>query len=108
MSFGNTLKRLIDVQEITQKDLAEYLNVAPSTVGNYVADTREPDFDTLKLIATYFKVSTDYLLDYQQPHALNHDEDYLLRVYRFLPEEYQALLLDEGRLFLKHSKKSIL
>ena len=64
MSFGENLRTLIEEREITQKELARQLNIAPSTVGSYVQNTREPDFSTLKLIAQYFDVSIDYLLDY--------------------------------------------
>jgi len=63
MRFGDKLRALIEEQDITQKDLAMQLNLAPSTLGSYVQNTREPDFATLKLLANYFGVSTDYLLD---------------------------------------------
>ena len=62
MSFGENLRTLIEEREITQKELARQLNIAPSTVGSYVQNTREPDFSTLKLIAQYFDVSIDLSL----------------------------------------------
>ena len=70
MDFGNTIKALIEEQDITQKELATALNVAPSTISSYVQNTREPDFVTLKLIAKYFDVSIDYLLDYRTQSTL--------------------------------------
>ena len=35
-----------------------------STIGGYVQNSSEPDFETLKRLAKYFDVTTDYLLDY--------------------------------------------
>ena len=67
MSFGNKLGILIEENNLTQKELAAQLNIAPSTLSSYVQNAREPDFDTLKKIAGYFNVSADYLLDIPSP-----------------------------------------
>ena len=48
MSFGEKLRILLEEHTMTQKQLAKELNIAPSTVGSYIQNTREPDFDTLK------------------------------------------------------------
>ena len=63
MSFGKTLRILIEERNMTQKELAKQLNLAPSTIGNYIQDVREPDFSTLKVLANYFDVSIDYILN---------------------------------------------
>ena len=63
MRFGGNLRTLIEERDMTQKELAAKLNIAPSTMGSYVQNTREPDFATLKSIAKFFNVSIDYLLD---------------------------------------------
>lgn len=44
MSFGENLRTLIEERDMTQKELAAKLNIAPSTMGSYVQNTREPDF----------------------------------------------------------------
>ena len=36
MSFGNNLRTLIEERDMTQKELAVQLNIAPSTMGSYV------------------------------------------------------------------------
>ena len=64
MEFGDILRELLAERGITQKQLGQDLSLAPSTLGNYVNNLREPDYTTLKRIAQYFHVSTDYLLDY--------------------------------------------
>lgn len=62
MDFGMRLRELLHDKNISQKEFAAEIGVAPSTVGNYVNGQREPDYRTLKRIAHYFHVSTDYLL----------------------------------------------
>ena len=52
MKFGTVLRKLIEEHGITQKSLAAKLNLAPSTLGSYVQNTREPDFELLKKIPT--------------------------------------------------------
>jgi len=64
MKFGDILRDLLEQHDITQKQLAKDLNIAPSTLGNYIQNLREPDFELLKKVAAYFQVSTDYLLDF--------------------------------------------
>ena len=67
MEFHERLRYLIDCEEMKIKDLAAKLHLAPSTLGNYVQGTREPDYDTLRRIADYFGVSIDYLLGHETP-----------------------------------------
>ena len=55
MKFGDILRELLEENELTQKQLAQDLNIAPSTLGNYIRNIREPDFETLKIFATYFQ-----------------------------------------------------
>ena len=47
MQFQDKLKQLIDDHNITRKELADQLNVAYSTLGNYINAGREPDIDML-------------------------------------------------------------
>lgn len=68
---GKKLKDLRIKNNIMQKDLADFLHISASTIGMYEQGRREPDFVTLKLIANYFKVSTDYLLDNENKNYPN-------------------------------------
>lgn len=108
MSFGENLRTLIEEREITQKELARQLNIAPSTVGSYVQNTREPDFSTLKLIAQYFDVSIDYLLDYPSKTIINHQENELIRIFRSLSQEQKEICIEQCRVFVRmnHKEKS--
>lgn len=105
MVFGDILRNLIEEKSITQKELGNQLNIAPSTIGNYVRNLREPDYQTLKQIAAYFNVSTDYLLDYHsnQVTTSDHKEDELLRIFRSLDDKQKNFYLAQGKLFLSQT-----
>ena len=59
---GKRLAELRKQHKISQEKLALVLNVSRSTVAMWENSSNEPDNKTLKLIAEYFSVSTDYLL----------------------------------------------
>ena len=61
-TFNNILKSLRISRGLTQDELAKNLKISRSTIGMYEKGAREPDFETLELIADYFNVDTDYLL----------------------------------------------
>lgn len=105
MNFSNKLRQLIEEQNITQKQLANELQIPVSTLGGYVQGTSEPDFQTLKIIATYFHVTTDYLLDLPCVIAKNSMEDELIRIFRSLTPEQQTVFLEQGKVFVKLNNK---
>lgn len=105
MTFGDILRNLINDMDITQRQLANDLNIAPSTLGNYIQNSREPDFRTVKDIAKYFDVTVDYLIDYQSPYTHSRKEEELLRIFRSLTPEQQDLYLEQGKAFLKINSK---
>lgn len=105
MSFGDNLRTLIEERNLTQKELAKQLNIAPSTMGSYVQNTREPDFSTLKLLAKYFDVSTDYLLDFNSNQTISHQEDDLLRIFRSLSSTQKDICLEQCKVFVKINYK---
>ena len=45
------------------KELGEKINVAESTVSLYENGKRQPDYETIKKLADFFGVTTDYLLE---------------------------------------------
>lgn len=107
MKFGDILRDLLEEHELSQKELAEDLSISASAVGNYVRNNKEPDFDTLKKIAGYFHVSTDFLLNYQGGEYLDYREPKLLQIFYSLTEDQKDLYLEQGKLFIKsnHKKK---
>ncbi len=62
--FHTRLKELRESKNLTQKQLAEILNISRSSLSSYEVGTREPDFSMLMQIATFFNVNLDSLLSY--------------------------------------------
>lgn len=67
MEFKHRLIKLRKQKNLYQADLAKKLGMARATYAAYEQGTRQPDFETLKRIAEYFGVTTDYLLGTNQP-----------------------------------------
>ena len=105
MNFSKKLRLLIDEENITQKQFANDLTIAPSTIGGYVQGISEPDFETLKRIALYFNVSADYLLNIPENKINNLAEEELLRVFRSMTNEQQQLFIEQGKVFTKANNK---
>ncbi len=61
-SFANVFKSLRLSRGYTQEELSKRLNITRSRLGMYETGAREPDFETLELIADFFNVDMDYLL----------------------------------------------
>lgn len=58
----NRLKQLRKEANLTQKDLADKLNISKGSIAMYETGKRSPDNEILSIIADFFGVSTDYLL----------------------------------------------
>lgn len=68
--FRIRLKQLREKAGYSQYSFADAFGVAQSTVGNWEAGKREPNFETMQKLASFFDVSVDYLLgrsDYPHP-----------------------------------------
>lgn len=61
-NFQTRFKQLRLDANLTQVELAKELGISRSTVGMYETGERNPDSDTLELIADYFNVDLDFLL----------------------------------------------
>ena len=51
----------------SRKQVSELLDMAPSTIGLYETDFRQPSLSTLVKFANLYNVSTDYLLGTNLP-----------------------------------------
>ena len=63
MKFAGRLKALRSAKGATQEDLATLLNVTQTQVSYYEKEKAFPPFHALIILADYFAVSIDYLLD---------------------------------------------
>ena len=60
--FAEIFKYLRLREDLTQKEMADRLGIAKSTVSMYENGNREPDFELLEQIADYFNVDMNFLL----------------------------------------------
>ncbi len=60
--FGNRLRELRNEKGLSQSELAKQIRISKSAVNMYERGEREPNFETLEIIADYFNVDLDYLL----------------------------------------------
>jgi transcriptional regulator with XRE-family HTH domain len=119
--FSSRLKDLRNEKRLTQKELAESLNLTHSTISKYERNDLEPSNEILLSISNFFDVSIDFLLGktndryygtgLTRPQAIDAaedlyrvDPDMLIQMCRAtnLPEqerlkikEYSALLIEK-------------
>ena len=62
VSFGNNLRALRQQKNMTQQELSNSMGISKSAINMYERGERQPNFETLELIADYFNVSTDFLI----------------------------------------------
>lgn len=103
MLFGDILRELLEEEGLSQKQLANDLNISAPTLGNYVRNLRQPDFETVKRIAAYFSVTTDYLLDYRSVTSATREEEDLIRIFRSMDAEQQKIYLEQGKAFARRN-----
>lgn len=60
--LGERLKQLRESKKLTQQEMADTLGIARGTYAHYEISRREPDNATLGRLASFFCVTTDYLL----------------------------------------------
>lgn len=60
--FKSVLKQLRMAKGMTQGELAEKIGITRSRLSMYELGQREPDLETLEMIADFFNVDTDYLM----------------------------------------------
>lgn len=66
--FNEILKSLRKQKGLTQDEVAKLLKINRGTYANYERGHRQPDYDTLLLIADFYDVDLNYLLgrDFKQ------------------------------------------
>ncbi len=62
MTLGKKLRALREDRGIFQREAAEKLGIALTTLSGYERDARKPDTGMLKRICEFYGVTTDYLI----------------------------------------------
>ena len=90
MNLGKIIKQLRQKHNMTQEDLGKIIDKNRSTIAGYETEGKEPDYETLKKIAIYFNVSTDYLLgktDTPQVEISNNAQKLSINIHNLLIEK---------------------
>ena len=91
------LKALRTDNGLSQKEMAEYLVISQPAYANYERQAREADYETLKKLADYFNVTTDYLLGREDKTTLTTKDK--KEITEILESTRQQLLSQEGLMF---------
>lgn len=62
MSFSDRLKKLRGERNVSQKEVAEFIGISDVMVSMYEQGKKQPSVDKLEKLATYYGVTSDYLL----------------------------------------------
>ena len=62
MNIGNKIKTYRESKKMTQKDVAEILEVEPGTISKYESGMIEPNIESIKRLAETFGITIDELL----------------------------------------------
>lgn len=65
------IKNMREDNDLTQKQVAEYLNIKQNTYSQYETESRQIPIEVLVALAEFYKTSTDYLLgltDQKKPY----------------------------------------
>lgn len=84
--FGKRLSALRKQKGLSQYELADRLGYSRGQIANYEQGKREPDYETLRKIADFFDVTTDYLLGRTDIRTLNEEDDSLAKINKLIKE----------------------
>lgn len=106
MAFGDRLLEILESKEISQKDFAITLNIAPTTLNGYIKNKRQPDFETIKSMAFILGVSIDYLFDFPTNGiSFSIDELSMVEKMRKMSINQKQILVDLANSILKNSNE---
>lgn len=110
MDIGSQLLSLLEQDGITQKQLAEDLNISTTTLNGYIKNRRQPDAKTVIRLASYFSTTTDYIYGISTLREIvsspfTAEERHLVNIFRGMPEDKRSLYLETGRTFSNFGRK---
>lgn len=69
--LSEMLKTLRLKNNLTQKQVAEILNISRTTYSNYEQNAAEPNIETLIRLADHYHITVDSLLEHNVPYLLD-------------------------------------
>ena len=113
MNIGVQLKKVRIEHNISQKELAAFLNVTDSAISMWEKGLRYPSFECFVKILDFFQISADILLDsdrtlspaeYKSNIEIDHNTKIILDTFLNLNEDNRYILIGEGKKLLKSQK----
>lgn len=106
--FARNLKYYLGVTGKSQKEIADYLQVNPSSVNDWIKAKKYPRIDKIEMLSIYFGILKSDLIEDKgenktppQVHNLSEGEQALLDLFTQIPEDKQEVVLEMIRLALK-------
>lgn len=106
--FARNLAYYLNKSGRDQKEIAETLGVAPSTLNEWVKAKKYPRIDKIEMLANYFGIlKSDLIEDVPEENKspgelqLTEGEEMLLNLFRKVPQDKQELVLEMIRTALK-------
>jgi len=93
-TFGQRIKQLRKSNHLTQKSLSEQLSVNRDALAKWETDRAYPDINTIKEIANFFNVTTDYLLGRDCDGFEGQLNELLAQNRDFMSKDEKAFLLE--------------
>lgn len=101
--FRVRLKMLRENAGYSQYSFADKFGVSQSTVGNWEAGKREPNFSTMQRLADFFGVSVDFLLGRDEAPALFIESGHSKEAIEFA-KEYADLTAEDWEEIEKYAR----
>lgn len=121
--FARNLKYYLELHGKSQKEIADYLQVNPSSVNDWVKAKKYPRIDKIELLSIYFGILKSDLIEEKgsiktlssvdiqlfggnvpQSPAITEDEELLLTLFRQIPEDQQVMVLNMIRAALNRKE----
>lgn len=90
----NRLRELREDRDLTQKDVGSALGISNTAISNYETGFREMSLELLCTFASYYGVTTDYILclSNQPRPAVSESDTALLTAYHAAPLEIRRIV----------------
>lgn len=98
--FAFNLRKQMEIHGRTRNDICKALDISYFTVSDWVNGKKYPRMDKVEMLANYFGIlKSDLIEDKEEknspdPIKLTEGEELLLKLFRQIPEENRALVLE--------------
>ncbi|HBG4187739.1 TPA: helix-turn-helix transcriptional regulator [Clostridioides difficile] len=90
IKIGKVIQRLRKERNLTQEQLAKFIGVSTPAVSKWESGNSYPDIELLPLLADFFNVSIDKLLNYK----IDLSEEEVMKIYKELESGFARIEID--------------